>query len=178
MWKFCYFESQSWSGSFLSCRIGFWIRNDFVHVRGRRKKWWFYFSRDQNIKTEFLSLSGISNPSVRCGFVILQARFIPPLWFHGNTELHQKNTSLFYIRTIESFFEVTDMNWEGLNLHELAGNRFKWRHRCWRLIIINVKGYWRIIFDNYDLLLIQVTLMLVTSLCDLSMVTSWCRCNR
>ena len=87
MWKFCYFESQSWSGSFSSCRIGFWIRNDFVHVRGRRKMViWFL----ETAKTEFLSLSGISTPSIRCGFVILQARFIPPLWFHGNTELHQK----------------------------------------------------------------------------------------
>ena len=57
MWKFFYFESQSLSGSFLSCRIGFWIRNDFVHVKGRRKFLFFYFSRDQNIKTEFLSLS-------------------------------------------------------------------------------------------------------------------------
>ena len=34
MWKFFYFESQSWSGSFLNCRIGFCIRNDFVHVQG------------------------------------------------------------------------------------------------------------------------------------------------
>ena len=107
----------------------FWVaESDFESemilftLEEEEKKWWFYFSRDQNIETEFLSLSGISNPSVRCGFVILQARFIPPLWFHGNTEFHQKNTSLFYIRTIESFFEVTHMNWEGFNLHELDGN--------------------------------------------------------
>ena len=36
MWKFCYFESQSCSGSFLYCRIGFCIRNDFVHVQGSK----------------------------------------------------------------------------------------------------------------------------------------------
>ena len=37
----------------------------------------------------FLSLSKgkISNLPARCGFVILHARYIPPIWFHGNTTL-------------------------------------------------------------------------------------------
>ena len=39
--------------------------------------------------TIFLSLSKgkISNLPARCGFVILHARYIPPIWFHGNTTL-------------------------------------------------------------------------------------------